>query len=363
LFRPAIRLTRSRPFHARRPIGQIAFLLSAVVATACGEKPMPIWHQETGYRWRDLDVSSVGAPGFTPMKSGRTRITFQNDVSDSTLVGNRVLGQGAGVCLGDVDGDGRPDVFLARTEGSNALYRNRGDWRFDDITASAGVGAPDRFSTGCALADVDGDGDLDLVLLATKGPNAIFLNDGRAHFTEHRDLGLGAAGKGGTTVTMADVDGTGRLALFVANYKPYSILDSIPPQQRTYSRMVRQVGPNRYEVAPEFQREYRLVMRPDMGGLRLSERASTNDFYTNDGHGHFSRVPFVSGNFRDAKGQPLSGDPESFSLDAKFADLNGDGAPDLYVTNDFEDLDELWFNDGHGRFQLADWTRQRQMKP
>lgn len=322
---------------------------------------MPIWHQEAGYRWRDLDVPSVGTPGFTPMKSGRTRITFQNDVSDSTLVGNRVLGQGAGVCLGDVDGDGRPDVFLARTEGSNALYHNLGDWRFEDITASAGVGAPDRFSTGCALADVDGDGDLDLVLLATKGPNAIFLNDGRAHFTERRDLGLVAVGKGGTTVTMADVDGTGRLAMFVANYKPYSILDSIPPQQRTYSRMVRQVGPNRYEVAPEFQREYRLVMRPDMGGLRLSERASTNDFYTNDGRGHFTRVSFVSSNFRDAKGQPLSGEPESFSLDAKFADLNGDGAPDLYVTNDFEDLDELWFNDGHGRFRLADWTTQRQM--
>src|SRR5205085_2951993 len=145
--------------------------------------------------------------------------------------------------------DGRPDVFLARTEGSNKLYRNLGDWRFEDITESAGVGAVDRFSTGCALADVDGDGDLDLVLLATKGPNAIFLNDGHGRFTEHRDLGLDPAGKGGTTVTMSDIDGSGRLALYVANYKSYSLEDSIPPQQRAFSRIVRQEGqgPNRYE--------------------------------------------------------------------------------------------------------------------
>jgi len=294
------------------------------------------------------------------MDPSRTGVRFQNFVSDSALLGNRVLSQGAGTCLGDVDGDGRVDIFLARTEGGSKLYRNLGDWRFEDITASAGVGAPDRFSTGCAFADVDGDGDLDLVLLSTKGPNAIFLNDGRGHFTEHRDLGLGTTGKGGTTITMSDVNGSGRLALYVANYKPYSILDSIPPQQRAYNQMVRQVGPNKYEIVPEFQREYKLVMRPDMGGLRMSERGATNDFYTNDGHGRFTRVPFTSPTFRDARGQPLSEEPESFSLDAKFVDLNGDGAPDLYVTNDFEDTDELWINDGHGHFRLADWAAQRQ---
>jgi hypothetical protein len=336
-------------------------VLSAVAATACGEKPAPAWHQEVGYRWRELDVPTGGSPGFTSMKSRHTGIDFENTVSDSTLVKNRVLGQGAGVCLGDVDGDGRVDVFLARTEGSNALYRNLGDWRFEDMTSAAGVAAGDRFSTGCAFADVDGDGDLDLVLLATRGPNAIFLNDGHGHFTEHRDLGLDPAGKGGTTITMADVDGSGRLAMYVANYKPYSILDSIPPQQRAYNRMVRQVAPNKYEVVPDLQREYKLVMRPDMGGLRLSERASPDDFYTNDGHGHFTRVSFLSPTFRDAKNQPLSEEPESFALDAKFADVNGDGAPDLYVTNDFEDLDRLWMNDGHGHFHLADWTAQRQM--
>lgn len=340
----------------------VSVALALVAALSCeSSKPTPAWHQETGYRWRELDVPAEGTSGFTKMDAGKTGIRFQNTVSDSVLLGNRMLGQGAGTCLGDVDGDGRPDVFLARTEGSNALYRNVGDWRFEDITASAGVGAADRFSTGCAFADVDGDGDLDLVLLATKGPNAIFLNDGHGRFTEHRDLGLDPTGKGGTTVTMADVDGSGRLALYVANYKSYSILDSIPPQQRSFSQMVRQVGPNQYEVTPEFRHDYKLVMRPDMGGLRVSERGATDDFYQNDGHGKFSRVPFTSATFRDARGQALTEEPESFTLDAKFVDLNGDGAPDLYVTNDFEDTDQLWINDGHGGFRLADWTAQRQI--
>jgi len=340
----------------------VSVTLTVVATFACkAPRPTPAWHQEAGYRWRELDVPTDGTPGFTKMDAGKTGIRFQNFVSDSVLLGNRILGQGAGTCLGDVDGDGRVDVFLARTQGGSKLYRNLGDWRFEDITESAGVGAPDRFSTGCAFADVDGDGDLDLVLLATKGPNAIFLNDGHGHFTEHSDLGLDATGKGGTTVTMADVDGSGRLALYVANYKPYSILDSIPPQQRAFNQMVRQVGPNKYEVVPEFRHDYKLVMRPDMGGLRVTERGATNDFYVNDGHGHFARIPFTSPTFRDASGQPLSEEPESFTLDAKFVDVNGDGAPDLYVTNDFEDIDELWLNDGHGHFRLADWTAQRQV--
>jgi hypothetical protein len=294
------------------------------------------------------------------MSASKTGIDFENDVSDSVLLGNRILGQGAGVALGDVDGDGLPDIFLARTQGCSALYRNLGNWKFENITKAAGVGACDRYSTGAAFADVDGDGTLDLILLSTKGPNSIFLNDGHGHFTEHRDLGLDTTGHGGTTIAMADVDGDGHLAMYVANYKAYNIDDSVPPQRRAFNQMVRQVGPNKYEVVPEFRNDYKIVMRPDMGGMRMTQRAAPDEFYVNDGHGHFTKVPFTGGRFLDPHGKRVAEPDESFTLDAKFVDLNGDGAPDLYVSNDFEDLDELWYNDGHGHFKRADWTAQRQ---
>ncbi len=330
-------------------------------AVACGDAKGPgPWNQETGYRWRELHVAR-GEPGFTPMR-GRAGVRFMNTVSDSVLVGNRILGQGAGVSLGDVDGDGLPDIFLARTEGCNSLFRNLGGggWRFEDITERAGVGACDRYSTGSAFVDVDGDGDLDLILLATSGPNAIFINDGTGAFTERRDLGLDTTGRGGTTIAMADVDGNGRLDLYVANYKAWNIDDSIPPQRRAPNQIVRQVGPNAFEVVPEHRAHYKIVMRPDMGGLRMTTRAEPGDFYQNV-DGRFVRVPLTAGRFTDADGRRTSEEPESFSLAARFADLNGDGAPDLYVANDFEDMDELWFNDGRGNFRRADWKSQRQM--
>ncbi|HEX3865556.1 MAG TPA: VCBS repeat-containing protein, partial [Gemmatimonadaceae bacterium] len=107
---------------------------------------------------------------------------------------------------------------------------------------------------------------------------------------------------------------------------------------------------------------YKLVNRPDMGGLRLTMRGAKNDFYHYDGAQHrFVREPMTAGRFRDTSGKAIAEEPESFSLGAKFIDLNGDGAPDLYVSNDFEDTDELWWNDGRGNFQLADWKSQRQM--
>jgi hypothetical protein len=114
-------------------------LFAACRSSPPAPPPSATWHDESGFRWRELAPPGGLAPGFTQFT--HTGIAFTNSVSDSELVHNRQLAQGAGVCLADIDGDGRPDVFLARTEGSNALYRNRGDWHFDDITASAGVSA------------------------------------------------------------------------------------------------------------------------------------------------------------------------------------------------------------------------------
>lgn len=347
----------------RRSVVLAVMMAATFGAAACRGERQGRWTNDGALRWRALEVPR-GVAGFTPIPARQLGIRFQNMASEKILLGNRHLGYGAGVSLGDVDGDGLVDVFLARTEGCSALYRNTGDWTFKDITTHAHVGACDRHATGSALADIDGDGDLDLVLVTTTGPNAIFVNDGQGRFTEQRDRGLDSTGRGATTVTMADVDGSGRLSLFITNYKPYNVDDTIPPQLRAFNQMVRQVGPKQYAIAPGHERDFKLVQRADMGGLRMTQRAEPDEFYTNDGTGHFTRVPMVasaSPRFLDATGAPIAEEFESFGLSARFADLNGDGAPDLYVANDFEDLDQLWYNDGAGRFRLADWRALRRM--
>ena len=335
-------------------------LLLALIVASCGRPVDTAWHDGAGYRWRALNVPRRGTPGFTLLDSSRTGITFQNTVSDSLLVRNRILAQGGGVCLGDVDGDGGVDIFLARTEGPNALYRNLGEWRFEDITQRAGVGAPDRYSSGCTLADFDGDGDLDLILVAIGGPNALFLNDGAGHFTEQgEDAGLTSAA-GSTTIAAADVDGDGDLDLYVANYKANTTLDRISPQERAFDQVVRQLSPKRFEVRERYRKDYKLVNLEDQSGVSLVQRADPDFFYRNDGAGRFVREPIASNpRFVDTHGRVLAQEPEDFGLAAMFADLNGDGAPDLYVVNDFEDPDQFWLNDGHGRFRLAPWYAVR----
>jgi hypothetical protein len=338
------------------------FLVLTLFVAACGRPVDTTWQKGEGYRWRALDVPRRGRAGFTRLDPSRTGISFVNTVSESLLVHNRILAQGAGVCLGDVDGDGLVDVFLPRTEGPNALYRNLGGWRFEDITerAGGGVAAPERYSTGCAFADVGGHGHLDLLLVALGGPNALFSNDGKGHFTERGDDAGLTSSAGSTTIAVADVDGDDDLDLYVANYKAYTTLDRISPQERAFDQVVRQLGPRRFEVREPYRRDYKLVDREDLGGVSLVQRADPDFFYRNDGAGRFVREPIARNRrFVDERGRPLAEEPEDFGLAAMFADLDGDGAPDLYVANDFEDPDQFWLNDGRGNFRLVPWNAVR----
>src|SRR5215475_9917774 len=102
-------------------------------------------------------------------------------------------------------------------------------------------------------------------------------------------------------------------------------------------------------------------MRHELGRLGMHPGGAGDEFYLKDADRHFKKGPLSGGRFLDPEGKPITEASESFTLDAKFVDLNGDGAPDLYVTNDFEDLDQLWWNDAHGHFKRADWTAQRQI--
>src|SRR5689334_10940779 len=93
------------------------------------------WHQETGFRWADLAVPREGKTGFTFLAPEQSGITFTNPLDERAIAANRVLANGSGVAIGDVDHDGLADIFFCSLDGRNALYRNLGGLRFRDVTA------------------------------------------------------------------------------------------------------------------------------------------------------------------------------------------------------------------------------------
>ena len=330
-----------------------SLLLTALAVAACGAPPADTsWHQEAGYRWQQLSVPQHGHAGFTLLDASATGLTHRNDVDDEHALANRNLLIGAGAALGDIDGDGRPDVFLASVERPAALYHNDGNFHFTDVTAASGIDTKGRATTGAVFADVDGNGTLDLLVGTLGGPLMLWLNDGKGHFTDGTAASGLTGGYAATTITLADVDGNGTLDLYVATYKTRNALDAFPPQARSFDQVVKKID-GKYQVVDSWKGEYRIDERPDLGGIVRSQRADVDLFFLNDGHGHFTRVPISGPRFSGEDGKPLAAEPDFFTLAARFYDVNGDGAPDLYVCNDFEDPDQFWLNDGKGNFRLA----------
>src|ERR1700737_3380436 len=314
--------------------------------------PPVVWHNEAGYRWRELPVPKGDHAGFTELAAKDLGIQFVDNVPEDSVLQNRNLALGSGVALGDVDGDGLVDIFFARVGGPSALYKNLGNWKFKDITREAGLELKGRHTLGANAVDCGGGGDLDLLVSSLGGPNGLFLNDGHGHFTEVTDAAGLASHRGSPTAAFADVDGDCTLDLYIANYKAKDAMDVLPPQERYFDQVVRKVG-DHFDVAPRFREHYRVEMRPDLGAVVRTQRAEPDWFYLNDGKGKFTHVPFTSGRFLDEDGKTLVEEPDRFGLSARFFDANGDGYPDLYVCNDFEDPDQFWINDGKGTFRLA----------
>src|SRR5438445_88946 len=127
----------------------------------------------------------------------------------------------------------------------------------------------------------------------------------------------------------------------------------VPQPARLALRGHHHVGRRRLEVVPKSRNDYRVVDRPAYNLVSMQQRADPDAFYLNDGTGRFTLVPWTSGRFRDEAGKPLAAAPEYFGLSAKFTDIDGDGAPDLYVCDDFEDPDMFWLNDGTGTFRAV----------
>lgn len=226
-----------------------------------------------------------------------------------------------GIALADVDGDGDLDLYLVQSgrvgerlpaeDSANRLYLNRGDGRFDE--APGGAGAGDRgYGMGAAAADYDNDGDIDLYV-TNLGPNALLRNDGRGRFEDvTKRAGVGDPGWG-TAAAFFDLDLDGDLDLFVVNY-----INWTPElEQDCYATAfhVTYCGPNVYD-APAMDRLYR-----------------------NNGDGTFTDITFAAG-INVAFGNGLG---------AVGADFDDDGLTDLFVANDTT-VNQLWLNQGDLRF-------------
>ena len=317
-------------------------IILAVLLLGLAQSPraaQPAWHQETGFRWADLAVPAGGKTGFHLLSPQETGINFTNTLEERTGEANRVLFNGSGVAVGDIDSDGLPDLYFCSLNGSNALYKNLGGFKFKDITAESGIVCSNRFCRGAVFADINGDGALDLLVATTGNGVLCFLNDGHGHFTDFTSAAGTATPYGSVTMTLADVDGNGTLDLYVANNRT----DDIRDRGQVDLQMVN----GKLTIPPSLS--HRLVV---ING-RVFEYGEPDVLYLNDGRGHFTPVSWTNGAFLDERGQPLTKTPLDWGLTASFRDMNGDGWPDLYVCNDYWTPDRIWINDGHGRFRAA----------
>ncbi len=283
------------------------------------------------------EAAAAPAPGAVPAPQSAPR--FVNAARDAGLTLLNVTGEiqkttidetiGNGVCLYDVDGDERIDVFIPNgsrsspfppgQEPRSALYRNRGDGTFEDVTARAGVGSQGYWAQGCVFGDYDDDGRPDLFLTGI-GRYILYRNLGGGRFQDVT-ASSGLKGRGWSTgAAFGDYDGDGRLDLYVSHYVQYD--DSSPPLPRPGS------------LKNCFYKGTPVICGP--GGLKQS----AGRLFHNEGKGLFKDVTRAAG---------LVTEPSGYGLGVVWSDLDLDGDLDLHVANDTTP-NWLYRNDGRGRF-------------
>jgi hypothetical protein len=325
-----------------RFFGLLLVFVFAMVSPGAAEPAK--WQEGPGYRYIQLPAFNATNAGFSSMTTTETGIHFTNTLSEKSVAQNRVTENGSGVALGDVDGDGWCDIYFCGLENHNILYRNLGGWKFADITADSGAACDKQFSTGAILADLDGDGDLDLLVNSIGGGTREFLNDGKAHFTEVKEGRL-VKRFAGTSMALGDVDRDGDLDLYVTNYRTLVQLDEVP-QPHPAVQMV-----NGKIVVTPANRFAAIGLRAE--GVETVELGERDYFYLNNGKGLFSPVSWTNGNFLWETGEPLTTTPLDWGLSVMIRDLNGDLLPDIFTCNDFFfSPDRMWLQQPGTKFQL-----------
>jgi enediyne biosynthesis protein E4 len=246
-----------------------------------------------------------------PVKTG---VDFENRVQDGdnfNILTYRNFYNGGGVAIGDVNNDSLPDIYFTANQLPNRLYLNKGNLQFEDITQKAGVAGTMEWSTGVTMADVNGDGFLDIYVCnsgdveGNRKKNELFINNGNLTFTEKaREYNLDNEGFS-THAAFFDFDLDGDLDCYILNN---SFRD--PAKIELYRKVREQVSP---------------------GGHKLMR---------NDGN-TFTDVTTEAG---------IYSSEIAFGLGVAVSDLNGDHMPDIYISNDFWERDYLYINKGNGKF-------------
>ena len=270
-----------------------------------------------------LTARAPGPQRFTRLNASATGVSFAN--VSTPHGGDRFWDNGSGVAVGDVNGDGRPDLYLSSVDGPNRLFAQLGALRFEDVTKSAGLASERGWGTGAAFADVDGDGDLDLLVCHADTANSLYLNDGGGRFTVKPASGV-EVGEATAMGAFADYDRDGDLDLYLLTYR-------IGGDRTVAGRM--QVGRGRAGDPEHVARV----------GSRLILTGRRDWLLDNDGTGRFTDVTESAGLLAYDMGTAVV-----------WWDYDRDGWPDLYVAGDDMTQDRLYKNRGDGGFD--DVTRE-----
>jgi hypothetical protein len=294
---------------------------------------------------------------------------------------------GAGAALFDFDADGWLDVYLVngralRQAGEpprSALYRNRGDGTFEDVTARAGVGRS-GWGQGVAVGDADNDGDADLYLTFF-GHNILYRNDGEGTFTDVTAQAGVAAGGWSTSAVFFDYDRDGDLDLYVARYVDFDLERAPLPGSRPncrYAGLPVMCGPRGLPgardllfrndgnftfsdvtaAAGELDREAYRGLGVAAGDydddgwpdLLVANDAHPNLLFHNEGNGTFTEVAFDAGVAFDEDGRERAG------MGVDLGDYDNDGRLDAVITNFQDEPNALYRNLGRGLFQETTWA-------